>query len=208
MWFGQTIVFTPSKAHPKHLSLHPLSRWLVHSLIPRCIHQVQKQELAWQTGMQLSSQNKYRTICYQSAFPPTDSLALSMQAHTRRHTKTERNPQGVPSHCAILTLLTYCSTRRKEQQWRRIWTRKKSGMGTKGKLLHRFHSCSSNWGTHKTCTAVHTNASWFFNRTTCAASLGLCLFKIMKNNHKYFRSFVFLANPSPRKYPWMYASFS
>lgn len=41
--------------------------------------------------------------------------------HTHTRTKTERNPQGVPSHCAILTLLTYCSTRRKEQQW--IWTR-------------------------------------------------------------------------------------
>lgn len=109
MWFGQTIMFTPSKAHPKHLSLHPLSRWLVHSLIPRCIHQVQKQELAWQTGMQLSSQNKYRTICYQSAFSPRlYSLALSFSTltafHAGAHTKTERNPQGVPSHCAILTL--------------------------------------------------------------------------------------------------------
>lgn len=135
MWFGQTIMFTPSKAHPKHLSLHPLSRWLVHSLIPRCIHQVQKQELAWQTGMQLSSQNKYRTICYQSAFPPQTLLTRALlfyphripcrRTHKDRKKPTRRavplcNPDIIFPHPE---LLTYCSARRKEQQWRRIWTR-------------------------------------------------------------------------------------
>lgn len=95
--FGQTIMFTPSKAHPKHLSLHPLSRWLVHSLIPRCIHQVQEQELAWQTGMQLSSQNKYRTICYQSAFPQTlltRALLYTLTAfHAGTHTHAQRQKE-------------------------------------------------------------------------------------------------------------------
>ena len=52
---------------------------LAHSccLNPRCTQTLQRQEQAWQTVMQLTRQDKYWTICWQSVFFPLSLLRSS-----------------------------------------------------------------------------------------------------------------------------------